>query len=89
VLSDKKSIVITEDLAKRLFGTTENVVGKTVEWQHRKQYQVSGVLKDLPATSSVKFDFILTFEAFKEENDWVLSWFTLRSSLFSSRALIS
>lgn len=44
VLSDKKSIVITEDLAKRLFGTTENVIGKTIGWQHKKQYQVSGVL---------------------------------------------
>ncbi|MBK9389411.1 MAG: ABC transporter permease [Bacteroidetes bacterium] len=82
VLSDKKSIVITEDLAKRLFGTTENIVGKTVEWQHKKQYQVSGVLQDLPALSSVKFDFILTFEAFKEDNDWALNWFNTAPQTF-------
>jgi len=82
VLSDKKSIVITEDLAKRLFGTTENIVGKTVEWQHRKQYQVSGVLQDLPPNSSVKFDFILTFEAFKDDNDWVLNWFNTAPQTF-------
>jgi putative ABC transport system permease protein len=82
VLSDKKSIVITEDLAKRLFGTTENIVGKTIEWQHEKQYQVSGVLRDLPSLSSVKFDFILTFEAFKEDNDWVLNWFNTAPQTF-------
>ena len=82
VLSDKKSIVITEDLAKRLFGTAENVIGKTIEWQHKKQYQVSGVLQDLPSHSSVKFDFILTFEAFKEDNDWVLNWFNTAPQTF-------
>jgi putative ABC transport system permease protein len=82
VLSDKKSIVITEGLAKQLFGTTENIVGKTVEWQHKKQYQVSGVLQDLPALSSVKFDFILTFEAFKEDNNWVLNWFNTAPQTF-------
>jgi putative ABC transport system permease protein len=82
VLSDKKSIVITEDLAKRLFGTTENVIGKNIEWQHKKQYQVSGVLQDLPSVSSVKFDFILTFEVFKEDNDWVLTWFNTAPQTF-------
>ncbi len=81
-LSDKKSIVITESLAKRLFGTTENVVGKSVEWQHKKQYQVSGILQDLPTLSSVKFDFILTFEAFKEDNEWVLNWFNTAPQTF-------
>ena len=82
VLSDKNSIVITEDLAKRLFGTTDNIVGKTVEWQHKKQYQVSGILQDLPALSSVKFDFILTFEAFLEDNVNYLNWFNTAPQTF-------
>jgi putative ABC transport system permease protein len=82
VLADKKSIVITEDLAKRLFGTTENIVGKSVEWQHKKQYQISGVMQDVPRFSSVKFDFILTFEAFKDDNEWVLNWFNTAPQTF-------
>lgn len=75
VLADKSSIVITESLAISLFGTTENVLGRMVELEHKKQYQVSGVMKDIPRSSSLQFDYVLTFEAFKEENDWVLSWF--------------
>ncbi len=82
VLSDKKSIVITEDLAKRLFGTTENIVGKTVEWQHKKQYRVSGVLQDLPTLSSIKFDFILTFEAFLEDYNNYTNWFNTAPQTF-------
>lgn len=75
VLSDKKSIVISEDLAMRLFGTTENIAGKMIGWEHKTQYQVSGVMKDIPAHSSVRFDYVLTFEDFREGNEWVLSWF--------------
>src|SRR5690606_40902098 len=74
-ISDKKSIVLTEELAMRLFGTSD-VLGKTVRWQHKKEFQVTGVMRDIPEASSVKFDFILTFEEFKEEEgrDWVTTW---------------
>ena len=75
VLEDKKSIVITESLAKRLFGTTDDVVGKMVELEHNKQFQVSGVMADLPAYSSAQFEYVLSFEGFREENEWVTNWF--------------
>lgn len=74
VLSDKTSIVISEALAIRLFGSTENAMGSVVEWQHAKQYQVSGIFKDVPARSSLQFDFVLPFEAFRDDNEWVNSW---------------
>ena len=75
VLSDKKSIVISESLATNLFGTNENVIGKVVEWQHDKQYQVSGVFSDIPKWSSVQFDWVLSFEGFRDENEWVTNWY--------------
>ena len=74
VLSDKKSIVISESLAMRLFGTTGNITGKMIELAHKKQYQVSGVMKDIQSNSSVRFEYVLTFEDFKEDNEWALSW---------------
>lgn len=82
VLADKKSIVITEALALRLFGTTENVVGKSVELQHKKQFEVTGILRNLPAKSSVQFDFILTFEALTDDNQGLLSWFNTGPQTF-------
>ena len=75
VLSDKKSIVISEALAIRLFGKTDDAVGKSVELQHDKQFQVSGVMKDLPANSSTQFEYVLSFEGFRDENEWVTNWF--------------
>jgi hypothetical protein len=74
VLADKNSIVLSESLAKNLFNTTENITGKMVEFDHDKVFQVSGVYKDLPANSSMQFDFVLSFEKFIETNEWANSW---------------
>ncbi|HYI76288.1 MAG TPA: ABC transporter permease [Chryseolinea sp.] len=75
VLADKKSIVITESLAKRLYGSIDDVVGKMVELEHDKQFHVSGVMADLPTNSSFQFEYVLNFEGFREENEWVRNWF--------------
>src|SRR5258706_4387449 len=82
VLSDKKSIVISEALAVRLFGTTDDVVGKMVEFEHNKQYQVSGVMEDVPSNASVQFEYVLTFEGFRDENDWATNWFNTAPQTF-------
>ncbi len=77
VLAAKNAVVISEGLAQRLFGTTENVVGKTLDWhllQFTRPVIVSGVFADIPSNSTVQFDFVLSFEAFKEIFPDVLSW---------------
>jgi ABC-type antimicrobial peptide transport system permease subunit len=77
VLTDNNSIVISESLAKRIFHTTENVVGKTLEWQLLRFKQtaiISGIFNDVPSNSSRQFDFVLSFEIFKKINPGVLSW---------------
>ncbi|SFN23346.1 ABC-type transport system, involved in lipoprotein release, permease component [Chitinophaga sp. YR627] len=69
VLADKEGMVISEALAMKLFHTTENIIGKTISWQiqeFKKHSTVSGVFKGTPANSSIQFDFILSFDAFKE-----------------------
>jgi len=73
VLQDKTAIVISRELAKKLFNTDENVIGKTVEWQHKRSYQVTGLF-DKVTSSSYQFDFVLSFEDFKDTNEWVTSW---------------
>ena len=74
VLRDKSAIVISEELAMNLFNTTENIIGKVVEFEHDKQYQVSGMFKGTPPNSSVQFDFVLSFEEYKDVNPNVLDW---------------
>lgn len=74
VLADKKNIVISKSLAEQLFETSDDVVGKVIEYEHSEEFIVSGVFEGTPKNSSYQFDFVLSFEQYKEGNDWVLSW---------------
>ncbi|MCW2498262.1 ABC transporter permease, partial [Jatrophihabitans sp.] len=67
VLNDKNSIVISEKLAQNLFHTTENVIGKPIEFQHEKQFVVSGIFKGTPSNSSEQFDFVVSFDVIKDQ----------------------
>ena len=54
-LTDKNGVVISETLAKSLFKTIDNSIGKSIDWQVldlKRQVNVTGVFKDLPATST-------------------------------------
>jgi ABC-type antimicrobial peptide transport system permease subunit len=70
VFEDKNSIVISETLSRSLFGTTENVIGKRIEWEimgYKAPAQVTGIFYDISSSSSVQFDFVLTFDYFQDE----------------------
>lgn len=69
VLTNNTDIVISESLAKSLFTTSENSIGKPIEWQMmdiKKQVTVSGVFSDVQDNSSEKFDFVLPFNSFRD-----------------------
>ncbi|MGX7835994.1 ABC transporter permease, partial [Campylobacter fetus subsp. venerealis] len=60
MLTENNHVILTEKTAIALFGNTD-VVGKDVEIRKEvdsKNYTVRGVLRDLPESSSVKFDYL-------------------------------
>ncbi len=73
LLDDKYAIVISSELAHKLFDTDQDLVGKTIEFQRSKTFHITGIFEKEMA-SSFQFDFVLNFEEFKAENDWVTSW---------------
>lgn len=82
VLADKSSIVISEDLAKKLFNGVEEAVGKAIQFQHEREFIVSGVFRNIPPASSVQFDFALSFHIFEEVSPWSLNWGNVGPQVF-------
>jgi predicted permease len=74
VLENKSSIVISDELAKKLFGNTENIIGKPVRFDQDTTFYVSGVFEKVSKYSSRQFDFVLSFEYFKSIKEWVTRW---------------
>lgn len=74
VLAQNSSIALSDELAMKLFGTTSNLMGKPVEFDHDTTFFVSGVFKKMPVNSSQQFDFVLSFDYFRTIRDWVTYW---------------
>ena len=81
VLINKHNVVISEGLAKRLFKTKENAIGKTLDWNYKwtdgigaETLVVSGVFKTPPMHSTLQFDYIvnsdLLIDADRSANEW-------------------
>lgn len=68
-LTDPSSVVITESTARALFDK-EDPMGKVVRVDDEHDLKVSGVLQDVPAYSSFRFDFILPWKL-NEQNEWI------------------
>lgn len=68
------SIVITEKTARKFFGDTKNVVGKTITVDNAQPYVVSGVIKDIPENSTLKFEWVAPFEIYFSQNPYLKNW---------------
>ncbi|HWB27284.1 MAG TPA: ABC transporter permease [Chitinophagaceae bacterium] len=68
------SIVITEKMAKHFFGDEKNVIGKTLKADNDQNYTVSGVIKEMPENSSLRFDWVASFEIFFKQHQWLTGW---------------
>jgi putative ABC transport system permease protein len=68
------SMVITQEAAGKFFGTEKNVLGKTVRMDNKQDYVITGVLKDIPKNSSVRFEWVAPFKIWFDESPWAHSW---------------
>lgn len=69
---NKYGVVLTEPMAKKLFGN-ENAVGKTFDYCGKNLLTVAAIVKELPANSSMQFELLLPFAGFNEYNSFDLS----------------
>ncbi len=60
-LNDKFGVVLTEQTATRYFGSG-NALGKTLRYEGRYAFHVTGVVKDFPANSHIHPDLLANFE---------------------------
>jgi len=67
------SIVISEKVALKLFGKTD-VLGRMIRLDNKEDRKITGVMQNIPETSSLKFDFVLPLEPFEKENQWITKW---------------
>lgn len=74
VLKQPWSIVLTTTMAQKLFGN-ENAVGKTVRFDGKDDYLVTGVTDAAPLNSQISYDALVSFSTlYKDTAKYFMDW---------------
>ncbi len=82
-IKDLNQVVISKKISEKYFGA-DDPLGKTIEIKvagNKKPFVVSGVVEDIPANSTIKFDILMNIENFGDFiesrnilNNWMGQW---------------
>ncbi|HEY9002602.1 MAG TPA: ABC transporter permease [Mucilaginibacter sp.] len=70
VFNDVYSVIINESTAKALFGDADPI-NKIIRFDNQNNVKVTGVYKDIPATSSLQFSYLLPFSYKELTQSWM------------------
>ncbi|HTE24451.1 ABC transporter permease [Flavitalea sp.] len=76
-LSQPNSVVLTQELADKYFGTWKVAIGKTIRHNNRFTYKISGILKNVPENTDFPLSVIISYETLKSTDykeslkDWI------------------
>ncbi|WP_316835151.1 ABC transporter permease [Pedobacter nutrimenti] len=70
LLLNVNSVVLTESLAKKLFGLADPI-GKIVKFKNAEPLSVEGVVENVPKNSTLQFDFLMPWSLNEKLNPWV------------------
>ena len=81
-LNKKDRIVISEEIALKLFNTTD-VIGQTIELENKNHYTISGVLAKMPANSSIRSEVLLSLMEKEDDAEFrgIANWYNTISQV--------
>ncbi len=73
-LNTLSGVAISHNMANQFFGSPEAAIGKNILLENTINLTVSAVFEDLPNITSTRFDYLLNWQKFFDENDWAKDW---------------
>ncbi|MGC3947344.1 MAG: ABC transporter permease [Chryseolinea sp.] len=67
--SAANTAALTEDMAIKYFGN-ESPIGKTIRLDNRVDFQVTGVIKNIPDNTDFRSKIFLSYASMKQYNEW-------------------
>ena len=72
-LARPDAVVLSKKLADKYF-KDQDPIGKMIKIDSRDNVIVTGVLEEVPELSSLKFDFLMSYDLWFKRNDWAKEW---------------
>ena len=73
-LSSPLSLTISRKMAVAFFGSPQAAIGKTIRFENKKDFTISGVFENLPNNTLEKFEYLINWNAFLIENPGAKEW---------------
>lgn len=73
-LMEPNSIAVSKNMAEYFFGNASNAINKIIRFDNKEDLKITAVFDDVPARSSLQFDFLRTWGDFVKQNNWVHNW---------------
>ena len=70
-LKNPDGVVLSESLAKKLFGN-EDPLNKVVKLDNNESLKVEGVIEDRPKNSTLEIDYVLSWSLYEKLNPWAI-----------------
>lgn len=81
-LDSPNKIVISESVAQLMFGD-KNPIGEILNFENVYEFEISGIIKDLPSTSHFQVDLLASIQAQKTINPQMMeSWYNSSTSFY-------
>lgn len=78
-LKEPNTIVISESMARKYFGN-QDPIGKMLRVEDEQDCQITGVMKDMPLNSDMRYDMLISFSTFEKGKNLSNQWFNFTSN---------
>ncbi|WP_316795629.1 ABC transporter permease [Pedobacter agri] len=68
-LSEPNTVVLSKDMATKLFGNWNQAVGKTINYQNREDFIVTGILQEMPQNSSFPLNIVVSYKTLRSHKN--------------------
>ncbi|MGC4035826.1 MAG: ABC transporter permease [Chitinophagaceae bacterium] len=76
-IADQYGVLLSDKLAKKLFNTTSDLIGKTITWspggEFKGLYTINGVFEAPPSNATNQFDLIFNYSLYAEKEMGTMS----------------
>jgi len=70
----KRGVVLTQSTARKYFGSDDSF-GKVVQLDNMGDFEVTGIVADVPSTSHFRYDFLISIKTFRGNPDAEWGWY--------------
>ncbi|KLT67379.1 ABC transporter permease [Pedobacter sp. BMA] len=68
-LTAPHTVVLSKQMAARFFGDWTKAIGKTINYQNRENFRVTGILEDMPENTSFPLNIVVSYQTFRSYKD--------------------